>query len=80
MGRAYLFLKVHICGTIIAYFNDITNVEILPYPLHFSDCKLSYILSGNVYNRLLQVNAAIVRRQYVAKSLQDIGLQEKYGL
>ena len=34
---AYLFSKVHICAAKIAYLDDITNVEILPYGLHFSD-------------------------------------------
>ena len=34
---AYLFSKVHICNAKIAYFNDIANLEILPYGLHFSE-------------------------------------------
>ena len=34
---AYLFSKVHICDAKIAYLDDIANLEILPYGLHFSD-------------------------------------------
>ena len=30
LGNAYLFSKVHIC-------DDIANLEILPYGLHFSE-------------------------------------------
>ena len=38
MGRPYLFLKVYICGSVIAYLDDIiNNLEILPYLLHFSE-------------------------------------------
>ena len=32
---AYLFSKVHICDAKIAYSDDIDNLEILPYVLHF---------------------------------------------
>ena len=35
--RAYLISKVHICDAKIAYFDDIANLEILPYGLHFSE-------------------------------------------
>ena len=34
---AYLFSKVHICDEKIAYLDDIANLEILPYGLHFSE-------------------------------------------
>ena len=34
---AYLFSKGHICDANIAYFDDIANLEILPYGLHFSE-------------------------------------------
>ena len=34
---AYLFSKVHICDTKIAYLDDTANLEILPYGLHFSE-------------------------------------------
>ena len=34
---AYLFSKVHICDTKIAYLDDIANLEILPYGLYFSE-------------------------------------------
>ena len=34
---AYLFSKVHICDAKIAYLEDIANLEILPYGLHFSE-------------------------------------------
>ena len=34
---AYLFLKVHICDAKIAYLDGLTNLEILPYGLHFSE-------------------------------------------
>ena len=30
-------LKVHICDAKIAYLDDIANLEILPYGLHFSE-------------------------------------------
>ena len=33
----YLFSKVHICDAKIAYLDDIANLEILPYGLHFSE-------------------------------------------
>ena len=33
----YLFSKVHICDAKIAYLDDIANLEILPYVLHFSE-------------------------------------------
>ena len=29
--------KVHICNAKIAYLDDITNLEILPYGFHFSE-------------------------------------------
>ena len=29
--------KCHICGSVIASLDDITNFEILPYLLHFSE-------------------------------------------
>ena len=32
---AYLFSKVHICDAKIAYMDDIANLDILPYGLHF---------------------------------------------
>ena len=34
---AYLFSKVHICDAKIANLDDIANLEILPYCLHFSE-------------------------------------------
>ena len=34
---AYLFSKVHICDAKTAYLDDIANLEILPYGLHFSE-------------------------------------------
>ena len=64
---AYLFSKVHICVAKIAYLDDIANLEILPYGLHFQkSChllKLSKMLMGNtcIYNWLLQGNGAIIR-------------------
>ena len=32
-----MFLNVIICGPVIAYLGNITNLEILPYLLHFSE-------------------------------------------
>ena len=32
-----MFSKVHICDAKIAYMDDIANLEILPYGLHFSE-------------------------------------------
>ena len=34
---AYLFSKVYISDAKIAYLDDIANLEILPYGLHFSE-------------------------------------------
>ena len=34
---AYFFSNVHICDAKIAYSDDIANLEILPYGLHFSE-------------------------------------------
>ena len=34
---AYLFSEVHTCEVKIAYLDDIANLKILPYGLHFSD-------------------------------------------
>ena len=34
---AYLFSKVHIFDAKIPYLDDIANLEILPYGLHFSE-------------------------------------------
>ena len=34
---AYLFSKVHIFDAKIAYLDDIYNLDILPYGLHFSE-------------------------------------------
>ena len=34
---AFLFPKVHICDGKIAYLDNIANLEILPYGLHFSE-------------------------------------------
>ena len=36
-GRLYLLSKVYICSSVIAYLEDIANLEILPYLLHFSE-------------------------------------------
>ena len=38
-GSLYLFSNVNICGPVIAYLEPITNLEILPYPLHFSEVR-----------------------------------------
>ena len=37
LGDVYLFSKAHICDAKIAYLDDIANLEILPYGLHFSE-------------------------------------------
>ena len=37
LSAAYLFSKVHICDEKIAYLDDIVDLEILPYGLHFSE-------------------------------------------
>ena len=62
---AYLFSKAHICDAKIVYLEDIANLDILPYGLHFQmTChllKLSKMLMGNIYNWLLQGNGAITR-------------------
>ena len=37
LWSAYLFSNVHICDVKITYLDDIANLEILPYALHFSE-------------------------------------------
>ena len=58
-----MFSKVHICDSKIAYLDDIANLEILPYGLHFSEVmsftKIIKDVDGNIYNWLLQGNGAI---------------------
>ena len=39
LRAAYLFSKVHICDAKIAHLDDIADLEILPYGLHFSEVK-----------------------------------------
>ena len=39
LWSTYFFSKVYICDAKIAYFDDIANLEILPYGLHFSEVK-----------------------------------------
>ena len=34
---SYLFSRVHICDAKIAYLDDIANLEIIHYGLHFSE-------------------------------------------
>ena len=62
---AYLFFRVSICDVKKAYLDNIANLEILPYGLHFSEVmrllKLSKMLMGNIYNWLLQGNSAMTR-------------------
>ena len=62
---AYLFSKVHICDAKIAYLDDIANLEILLYGLHFSEVmsftKIIKDVEGNIYNWLLQGNGAITK-------------------
>ena len=62
---AYLFSKVYICDAKIAYLDDITNLEILLYGLHFSEVmsftKIIKDVMRNIYNWLLQGNGAITR-------------------
>ena len=36
LGCIFVF-KCHICDAKVAYFDDIANLEILPYGLHFSE-------------------------------------------
>ena len=65
--NAYLFSKVNICDAKLAYLDDIANLEILPYGLHFSELKSCHLLKllkmlmGNIYNWLLHGNGAITR-------------------
>ena len=61
-----MFSKVHICEAKIAYLDDIANLEILPYGLHFSEVmsftKILKDVDGlYIYNWLLQGNGAITR-------------------
>ena len=55
---AYLFSKVHICDAKITYLDDIANLEISAYGLHFSEVmsftKIIKDIDGEYkYNRLL---------------------------
>ena len=60
-----MFSKVHIRDAKIPYLDDIANLEILSYGLHFSEVmsltKITKMLMGNIYNWLLQGNGAITR-------------------
>ena len=44
-GGLYLFLNINICGPVIANLEDITNLEILPYLLHFSEVLKRMLIS-----------------------------------
>ena len=46
---AYLFSKVHICDAKIAYMDDIANLEILPFGLHFSEVMAFTKIIKDVY-------------------------------
>ena len=71
---AYLFSKVHICDSKISYLDDIANLKILPFGLHFSQV-MSFTLiikdvDDNIYNWLvLQDNGAITRMLAYCKIL-----------
>ena len=62
---AYLFSKVHICVTKIAYLDDIANwksyLMVCTFQKSCHLLKLSKMLMGNIYNWLLQGNGAITR-------------------
>ena len=64
LGQLFVFSKVHICGSVVTYFYDKTNLEIIPFLLHFSEVlkrmQIIIVLWGNVCNRLLHVNAVNV--------------------
>ena len=45
---AYLFTKVLIYDAKIAYFDDIANLEIFPYGLHFSEVMSFTIIIKDV--------------------------------
>ena len=84
LGTPYMFLKVSVCGSVIAYLDYITNLEILPYLLHFSEVLKTILIIkyfvGYVCNRLLQLNAAIVRELTCCKILARHWASRKYGL
>ena len=45
IGGDYLFSNIIICSPVIAYLENINNLEILPYLLHFSeDLKRTLII------------------------------------
>ena len=59
MGWLYLFSNVNICGSVIAYLENITNLEILPYLLHFSEVlKRKLIIKYFVWSRMYQAVTA----------------------
>ena len=49
LWSAHLFSKVHICDAKIAYLDDIANLEILPYGLHFSEVMSFTKIIKDVY-------------------------------
>ena len=44
IGVAILFSNVNICGPVIAYLENITNLEILPYLLQFSEVLIRKLI------------------------------------
>ena len=65
-----LFSTVHIGDAKIAYLDDIANLEILPYGLHFSEVMpFTKITKDVIYNWLLQGNGAMTRVQAYCKIL-----------
>ena len=63
--RGCLYLFSNICGSVIAYLDQITNLEILPYQIF---CRITYVTG--CYSLTLPLS----EDWHVAKSLQDIGL------
>ena len=65
-GVTIFVFKCHYLWPSNIYLENITNLEILPYLLHFSEVLKRILIikyfEVNVCNRLLQLNAAIVRR------------------
>ena len=39
-GATIFIFKIHVYSAVIAYLDDITNLEILPYILHFSEVMI----------------------------------------
>ena len=64
-----MFSKVHICDSKVAYLDDIANLEILPYCMHFSEVMSFTKIIKDV--GCYKVMVPLPECEHIAKSLQD---------